>query len=276
MLYHLRKLRGMVPIDGEYAFRRSAYRLLPARNAPIDALLHCCVHKTASQWIRLILSDPRFYRATGLMPYFAPSMRLLDAAARQSIPQNAVIGSFFTDKQTLLDLDKPPEWRAFFVTRDPRELLVSRYYSARYSHREMGRMAELRQEMASMSDEEGLVFLLADRFDLAADRLLSFREPSAADDKIRMVKFEDLTGPDRADHWVELFAGLGIEMPRSTLTGLLSFYRVQRMRDPRAVGNPTEKYGGAGKKDWRQLFSGKVAEAFERRYGDLPSHLGYT
>lgn len=275
MLYHLRKLRGLVSIDAEYAIRRAGFSLLPRKQAPFDALFHCCVHKTASQWVRLILSDPRFFRETGLYPYFAPRMNLRDPKLRGPVPDRSVVSSFFTNKQTLLEIEKPANWRAFFVTRDPRDLLVSRYFSARYSHRQTGNLGALRSNMVGMTEEEGILYILEHQYDVLAQNLLSFLAASPHDDAIRIVRFEELTGSEQLQTWLDLLKWTGLDIPERTVQTLLEFYSMKNMRAPNASGKKTEKYRSGKLGDWRNHFTPAVDDAFRRRYGSLASDLGY-
>ena len=275
MLYHARKLRSLVSIDVEYAARRALCSVLPMANTDVGALFHCCVHKTASQWVRLIISDPRFCRAVGLKPYFAPAMRLNFPDERKPVPEHSIVGSFFTDKDTLLEIDKPANWRAFFVTRDPRDLLISRYHSARYSHRESPEIIETRAQMSGMDEEEGIKYILDNRFEDIISRLQSFANFSEQDAQIVQVKYEDLTGPNRLETWTSLMARLNLPIPERTLNTLLEFYRFDRMRAPSAAGKHDEKYRHGQKGEWHERLTEPVKNAFERRCGNLPAMLGY-
>ncbi len=274
MLYHARKLRSVLGVDAEYALRRASYGLVPAQTPAVDALFHCCVHKTGSQWVRLLLSDPRFYRQTGLMPYFGPSLKLNDAEKRVPVKSGSVVTSLYIDKPTLLGIEKPANWRAFFVTRDPRDLLISRYFSARFSHRVMGSMDELRTTMEGLSDDDGILYILANKFDDMAKRLASFAD-QAADNRITMVKFEDLTSENGLETWLTMFNSLGIEIPEKTMANLLSFYSLNRLRPPKSVGDRNQKYRSGKRGEWRSYFNSTIADEFEKRYGNLVGQLNY-
>ena len=241
----------------------------------VSALFHCCVHKTASQWVRLIISDPRFCRAVGLKPYFAPAMRLNFPDERKPVPEHSVVGSFFTDKDTLLEIDKPANWRAFFVTRDPRDLLISRYHSKRFSHRASDKLRLHRELMDGMSDEEGIIWMIENQFDEVATRLASFTQSGECDNRIVLAKFEELTGSNRVPAWSAMLTSLGFEVPEATLAKVLNFYRFDRMRAPASAGKHDEKYRHGQKGEWRERFTPPIRDAFEKRYGDLVAKLGY-
>ena len=275
MLYLARKLRGLVSIDTEYATRRALYALLPRAQPQTGALFHCCVHKTASQWVRLVISDPRFYMATGLMPRFAPSMQLESPDTREPVPEGSVVGSFFTEAETLLAIEKPADWRAFFVTRDPRDLLVSRYYSARFSHREDAFLARLRHEMRDLNDEEGILFVLENHFDSITERLLSFSRTAGTTDRIVLTRYEDLTGPNQVQVWTDLLECVNVPVPGRTIASILNFYRMERLRAPGSAGKKDEKYRSGKPGEWRTVFTPAITAAFDARHGDLALALGY-
>src|SRR5215212_3669825 len=58
--------------------KKLARRLVPTRlrravgtrhATDVENIFHCCVHKTASQWVRKILADERTYKYSGLEAY---------------------------------------------------------------------------------------------------------------------------------------------------------------------------------------------------------------
>jgi len=274
MLHYARKLRPFISIDREYKIRRGGYKVLNPKKQPIDALFHCCEHKTASQWIRLILSDPRFFMETGLMPYFTPSPIMRDPARRPKIGPKSVYCGLYIDHATLLALEKPKAWRAFVVTRDPRDLLVSRYFSARFSHRSSPKLESLRSRMSGLSDEQGLVYMIEEQFDMVAGNLLSYMNKKEAYDNYLIAKFEQLTGTNNVAHWSSMLRSLDLDVPEEKIASILKFYNFERLRPKRAAGKRTEKYGNAGR-DWRSFFTPRVERHFNDRFGDLANRLGY-
>jgi len=123
----LRTLRPLIGMRTEYVLRRAACRFIPVKSrATADAAFHCCVWKTGSQWIRLVLSDPRLYRYTGLRPIAVGNSREIESDSNLlSIPNRSVVTNFYCSRDTYLRVVKPEDSRVFFVFRDPRRILVS-------------------------------------------------------------------------------------------------------------------------------------------------------
>lgn len=275
MLHHLRRLRPLLGPGPEYRLRRLACAALPGPRPAVGALFHCCVWKTGSQWVRLILSDPRFYLATGLKPEMITERQaILAAPERFSWPAGRVVTNAILDRGRFDRLGKPEDWRAFFVMRDPRALLVSAYLSNRYSHRPAPLIAEMRAEMSGMDDEAGLLYTLDRRFDGALEILRSWAEAPETR-RVRLVRFEDLTGAERLTVWEALLEGLGAPVPRDRLAALLAFYRLERLRGPAEGAGREAKYAGGGRRDWRDWFTPAIAARYEEKAGGLAERLGY-
>ncbi|KLU02542.1 ABC transporter [Rhodopirellula islandica] len=180
---------------------------------------------------------------------------------------------------TFAELQKPEQWRSFFVVRDPRDLVVSRYHSARFSHREIGNIADVRKLMSAMTDEEGLVYTIEERFQELADIIKSWIkavQEEGNQSRMRIVRFEDLTAKNNAAVWHEMLQHLDVQVPESTLESILSFYHHSRLKPPGGKSlAKTEKYRSGKHGEWRSHFTPLLTERFEQRFGDLVQELGY-
>lgn len=280
MLHHLRKLRPLISPSVEYRLRRAACVTIPHSRPATDHLFHACTWKTGSQWVRLVLSDPRFFRATGLRPHYGPHLvPKPPATATRPMPTSSVITSLMIDYPTFDALDKSDDWKAFFVLRDPRDLVVSRYHSARFSHRETEELIEVRRSMESMSDEEGLLYTIDHRFEPLATIIRSWMdaiENPAIARRVRIVRFEDITGEDNVEHWHQLMNDLDLNVPEPTLASLMRFYRASRLRPSgKKAGGKDQKYRSGKHREWRKHFTDAVDRRFDEVYGSLARRLGY-
>jgi hypothetical protein len=199
-------------------------------------------------------------------------------------------------------------YRGFHVIRDPRDILISGYFSHRYSHKiqdEWGeRLAEHRRRLeAQPSIAEGLLLEL----DFAAGNFANITGWRYDDPNVYETRYEALT----ADPWanfLEAFQFLGLTAPRWGLPSLAgmaadaSIYRLFRRPMPRRAclpqpllhrilaqhaferraggrtrGQEDERHhyrkGIAG--DWRNYFTPQVTAEFKARHGDLLIRLGY-
>lgn len=234
-------------------------------------IYHCAVRKTASQWIKEILSDPIVYRYSGLPTYDPRYYRWRDP---RLCPPNRIALSLFISHGRFEAIAKPDRYRAFFVMRDPRDLVVSSYFSTRDSHAPMGDVLPVRKILREKSKKDGLLYLidhLATKGTFAALRSWATAPSSEA---VRLVRYEDLTGEHQADEADRLLRHCGIAVPPAELATLLSRYSFSRMHDRKAAGSVSHyRKGEPG--DWRNHFDDDVQEAFARATGDLVELLQY-
>jgi hypothetical protein len=165
---------------------RSGLRHPVVRHVNYSNIYHCCTQKTASQWFRQVFADPVFFRYSGLsmVPYEVIGLRFarthsedvalpvkwtmpwvkegrdLDAAAserilRRGFPRRTVATHLYVDCGTYSAIPKRGSHRTFFVLRDPRDIVVSWYYSARYSHENISVIPELRAALKGLEPQEG-------------------------------------------------------------------------------------------------------------------------
>ncbi len=110
---------------------------------------HCTVQKCASQWMRALFSDPRVYRASGLRPYryqddlpgqFDPRT-LTERRFDEPFPVNSIATTIYIDYEGFSRIPKPRTYKAFFIMRDPRDVLISWYFSSKHSHPLQGNLS---------------------------------------------------------------------------------------------------------------------------------------
>lgn len=275
MLYHLKKFRPLVDYRAEYRVRRGLYTAIPVRHrAKIDALIHCCAWKTGSQWVRLVLSDPRFYRETGLKPYqMAGRYEIKENPPGWTIRRGSAITAFYCDTELFDEVPKPDNYRAFYVARNPTDLLISWYYSNKYSHPQNPYIDQARAEMADMTDWEGVVHTLG-QFDQMAHDMRSWAQRAASDTRCHLVKFEELTGKNAEVVWTDLLRKLEIDLPSETLKAILSTYRKENLSpSEKSVSN---KYSSVSRSAFSADQKNELTGMIQQRFGDLPEALGYA
>ena len=200
---------------------------------------------------------------------------------------------------------------AFHVIRDPRDILVSAYFSHRNSHPTDGlpHLAEHRERLRSVSKEEGLLL----EMEFSAGAMRDIAEWDYDRPEILEVRMEELSAKPY-DGFAEIFRHLDLLPPdepaearellgvwtRRLLNRLASRRHLGRLRRPtQATGelllgavyaqrfeaqtkgrragaeDPNSHYRKGVAGDWVNHFTAEHVDAFKERYGDLVVRLGY-
>ena len=263
-------------------------RALFARHvSAAENVYHCCVHKTASQWLRKIFHDPRTYRYGGLdvfnyeqeLPGGVDTRRITERTFDGPFPRRSIVTPIYIDLPGFGRLPKPEKFRAFFVPRDPRDVVVSWYFSVKVSHKAMGLIGEVREQLQTLPEEDGLQYVtefVNSRGGFGA--LRSWQQGVAADGRLRIFRYEDLTGANQFSTWQQLLAHSDIQMPDDVLRDVLKDYAFSTLTKGRERGAEDVKShlrkGVPG--DWKNHFTPAVEKKFRAVTGSLVEELGYA
>lgn len=251
-----------------------------------ENVYHCCVHKTASQWLRKIFSDQRTYQACGLdvynyereLPGGVDTRKLTERTFDAPLPGRAIVTPIYIDLPGFLRLPKPDNFRAFFVPRDPRDVVVSWYFSVKVSHKAMGVIGDVREQLNSMPEEQGLqhvIEFVETRGLFAA--LRSWQTGVASDPRLRIFPYEQLTGENQFAAWTELLKHCDIQMPPDVLRQVLQEFAFSALTKGRERGSEdvTSHLRKGVQGDWKTHFTPAVESKFRAVTGDLVELLGY-
>jgi len=254
---HNARLRLAVPVES-----RSEY----------ENIFHCTIRKTGSQWVKSLLSDPVVYRYTGLLPH---DPRPYKWRYPQALPRDRVVSSLFVSHSAFMNLPKPDRYRAFFISRDPRDIVVSGYFSYRSSHTAMGDVLQVRSALRDKSLKDGLLHVIKFLEDKGTFRALRSWATAPSTDAVSLFRYEDLTGERQAEEVARMMRHCGIPIPPSELAALLSRYSFSRMRGSGAGAGPVSHYRKGEAGDWRNHFDDDIYDVFAATTGDLVELLGY-
>ncbi len=279
--------------SGLRRLRQLLRRLTIAHRSPFGNLYHCCTQKTASQWFRLVLCDPAVFKYTGLEAYTFAQVEAryfagdttLDKFYQQmyhGFPERIeapkqTVAHLYAGYSTFQAIPKPRNYRAFFVLRDPRDIVVSWYYSARFSHPNFPGLETLRHRLESLNLEDGLKASIDSLLAWGVfDGQASWVAASGNDANARVFRYEDFV-KDNYEFLEVLFGYLEIGVPNSVLRELCVRHKFERYSHGRCKGeeDPQSHYriGLAG--DWARLFTSSVSAYFQGATGDLLATLGY-
>jgi len=279
-------LRNLVPPRVKAAFAENRVRLVRvARRTELRNVYHCCLHKTGSQWIRKVLADPDVYRATGLRTYaYAP--RLPEERKNRGyrglrfeapFPRKTIVSPLYIDFEGFAAIPKPGPWRAFFVARDPRDIVVSWYFSSARSHptRSNPSLQRTRDHLATLSEEEGLIFTIRRLADYGLFHALR-SWGDAALEGLLLLRYEDLIGAEAERWWARLLDHCDVVLEPQDRRALLARYSFQRLsgREP-GQEDPGSKLRKGIAGDWRNHFTPAVHEVFVEVTSDLTTRIGY-
>ncbi len=250
-------------------------------------IYHCCTQKTASQWIRSIFSDVRVYKYSGLKAYHYQTMQrngydernLTERSFEEPFPAQTIVSPLYIDYHNFVAIPKPDAYRAFFVMRDPRDILVSWYFSSKYSHSKMGDVVRIRRKLHDLPQSDGLVYMVGHLKDFGLFAALeTWLAAKHHDGRVRLLRFEEMTGPHMVSVFSSLFDFLDINLPKREMTLLLEDYSFERLSGGRQKGreNRESHYRKGIPGDWENYFDGKVMDAFRDATGNLIERLGYV
>jgi hypothetical protein len=230
-----------------------------------------------SQWIRNVMSATDVYRYSGLLTYAYEHFEGLDDRAlhlrtfERPFPLRKIISPLYISYESFHRLPKPPSYRAFFVVRDPRDLVVSHYFSSKYSHLENPGVIEERNRLQGLSETDGMAVhmrYMAERG--IFDALRSWAQQTDGSDEIRIFRFEDLVGGDQLNWMMQLMGHCDIAIPQHRLEAILKRLSFARLSGGRNQGeeNKYHKYRSGTAGDWKKYFTEALYAQFNELAGD--------
>lgn len=241
---------------------------LHATNGPTHpqspTIFHVTAHKAGSQWIHQLLAmcaperivEPKLHVAHFL---------------ENSIKPGYIYPTVYVTQMEFDRVTKPKFSKHFIILRDLRDILVSGYFSLRYTHAEQGEIPLIRKTLSAKSTEEGMLWLL-DGW-LARDASICASWSSSGQ---RWIRYEDLIENDIEILEDVLIEQCGLAVDRRIFREYVLKCRFSQMsgrgRGEEDINSHFRK-GVAG--DWRNYFTPKMKRAFKQRYGDLLVKAGY-
>ncbi|MEC4986426.1 MAG: sulfotransferase domain-containing protein [Oscillatoria sp. PMC 1076.18] len=245
-------------------------------------LYHCCVHKTASQWLQALFCDSRVYRYSGLK--LCPNGQVrrggygIVETNSEKFPEKTIAGSLHISFENYLAIPKPDNYKTFFVMRDPRDIVISNYFSVKYSHVPNGNILEQRQTLNNLSLTEGIIYTIEhlQNWGLFA-ALDSWIDAPKKDPKVKLFKYEEITAKNNFVVVQELLHHCDIKMPDKTLEELLNYHSFVKKTKGRQQGEENQRShfrkGIAG--DWKTYFNEEIEAKFQQATRDLTKRLEY-
>lgn len=241
----------------------------PAHGTPL--IVAAGPPKSGSQWVKALFDHEEVRRRTGLL-----TLPQLDYKTRldRRLPTGAFVPGLYVSYPEYLRIPKHREHRCIYVVRDPRELVVSAYFSYRESHRLLGGIAEVRATLQQLSTHDGLLHTI----ELMTPHLQDMATwADVTDPCVLRIRLEHVNAePAEAITAMLVHCGVTLEPPTSErVVADLSRERLQQ-RDLERRSAGAESHYRVRRVGADELFGAEHDAALERAAPGLAAALGYS
>lgn len=238
---------------------------------PNDVIFYCTIQKAGSQWIHMVLKDKRTFEYTGLeaVPYSFVPNRIQNSLVPEA-GNKTFASRLYIDYATYIKIAKPERYKTFYVTRDPRDIVVSWYYSVKQSHPANVLVDELRKKLNDLNEDEGLIYSIRYLASYGAfDAQRSWIGVEKDDRCIATFSYEELVR-DELGTFSAIFKHCDIEMPEDVFRSLIADYTFKKSsgRD-RGVEDSSSHFRKGVPNDWASHFTNECVRVFKEETGDL-------
>jgi tetratricopeptide (TPR) repeat protein len=226
-------------------------------------------HKCATTWISSIIESVS--QNAGLCSAKIHNLEMIQKDKLKNIQflsdtNSASIGS---------ELLNGFNYAGFHVIRDPRDIIVSAYFSHKKTHASGEWLIEHRKKLKSVDLDQGLRL----EMDFRSDELKALRNWNYKNPKVYETRFEIIT-VNALNEFRKIFKFLGIFpefLSNHLLENIIQAHSFDRLSKGRKPGE--EDSGSHYRKgihgDWVNYISGKNKDYFKGKYGQLLIDLGY-
>jgi hypothetical protein len=230
-------------------------------------------HKCGSNWINRITEAVATRIGLRYEKFSRPTEFDRDLPAHVARNGLQCVSWVNAEHRMIKDLD----YRAYHVVRDPRDILVSAYFSHLKTHPtdRWPRLAEFRPKLQAVSKDEGLMM----EFDFIKDVFRRLREWDLSDQRTLTLRLEDIS-PDppaafrRAFEFVGFFdAGLS----EWGFKRIMKRFRFEKMSGGRRRGveNRDSHFRKGEHGDWKNHFTAEHTAYFKAQLNDILVKYGY-
>ncbi len=230
-------------------------------------------YKSGSQWVRDLLSHRLAAEANGFEG-LGQSADVSDGCWPELTPRR-VIGPVYNANRSGWLNSRSAFDKAIVVVRDPRDAIVSRYYSMAFSHSRNHATEERRAHLLGTSHENQLLFAICE----AAGSCITMQSWTSTDygeeETLFFTSYERLTANTEAE-LSAIYAFLGWDVPAKDLSEIVAelSFETRSGRD-RGQENQFSHYRKGVPGDWRSHFSRMTGQALECVAPNLVHTLGY-
>jgi hypothetical protein len=228
--------------------------------------------KAGSQWMRALLDHPVVRAHTGL--YAVPQLDYQEHPEK-GFPAGVFVPGFYVRYDEYQRVPHRYPHRCVYMFRDPRDLVVSGYYSAVKTHQNTydDDVERTRDEIRALPFDEGLVRLIED----SAARLQDIGTWVGVEDpNVAFFKLEDVSADERSSV-IRMLEHCGVVLSDDELESVMQDVSRESLQSKdlarRAPGS--ESHYRVDRRTFRDVFKPEHYEAIERVVPGLVSRLGY-
>jgi hypothetical protein len=257
---------------------------------PYRNLYHISHPKAASTWIWIFLQHPLILQYSGMKTIHHGAWVVDNLGPihedRQypAVDHGTIASPCYLRPHQFVAMPKAEPWRAIVVIRDPRDALVSLYYSFTYSHplystdgTPIQLVHDVRAMTSKLSKEDGLLYMMKVEKEIFRfhDYLPEWHQ-RACDGGVIMIKYEQLFS-DAHKHWLRnILNYFEIPLPDQELDSIIKELDFESLGGSKRGSNDIQSHYRNGiPGEWRDVFTPRLCTAYSDLFGDLPERLGY-
>lgn len=252
-----------------------------AQTCLLDNIYHLCGPKTGSQWFKVFFSAISDYTTMNLYDlevhrYGWDYRKFTDRIENLETPRRSIACPLYMSFDNYLQLPKPSKYKSFCLIRDPRDQLVSFYWSVLYSHGQVGLHPQWREILTPLETSDGIIECIHIMKEFRIIDAMSSYKNCYQDPYMKTIKFRDAFGVNNLNTFKELMSWLEIPIPDEVLEETLNLLKFERFsgRIQGCEDNHAHyRKGIAG--DWENYFNQKIQREFDDITGTLVSDLGF-
>ena len=242
---------------------------------PHTNIYHCTTQKTASQWIVGIFDS--LHSRTDLDTYACDDTpeTMSGYHFTKPFPRWSFVTNLYIPFETYRAIPKRGSYRTFYILRDPRDIVVSWYFSTLYSHPLIGDIAFRRAELSRRSQQEGLIYGITHLDEYGVFSAQRGWIDQSDDSNVKIFRYEELAGNEQ-QFLRALLQHCNISVTQEEIQSLVKAKGFEAAAGRKRGDENTKQHlrkGIAG--DWHNYFDEACLETFARVTGDLVPRLGY-
>jgi hypothetical protein len=255
-----------------YAAARGRGLQLTGRVPEIGNIFAASSPKAGSQWMKALFDHPVVREHTGLFTLPQLDYQLMP---HHRFPAGTFVPGIYASYPEFREIPKPRPRRVVYMFRDPRDLVVSGYYSAVKTHRvtHLEEVERVRDEIRALPFDEGLLLLIKD----AAPRLREIETWVGVEDPdVATFRLEDVNADPRT--WVaQMLKHCGVALSADELETVLQDVSRDALqaRDLAQREAGSESHYRVDRKTFRDVFKPEHHAALEEIVPGLAQRLGY-